>query len=79
MTFDKDFLRELQKRLNSSSSGSSLYPMTKYSVDGLLKFKQLVESDKKVILDAIRNDVCRKGDPLLVKQFWNENIEDSKL
>jgi len=43
MTFNKEFLRELQNRMNGSDS----YPMTEKSINGLLTFKQLVESDKK--------------------------------
>jgi len=73
MTFNKEFLRKLQTKLNGSDS----YRMTKYSVAGLLTFKQLQINDKHVIFDAIRNDVCQNRDPLLVKQFWNENIIDS--
>ena len=73
MTFNKKFLRELKNRMNGSES----YPMTKYSVDLLLTSNQLRVNDKHIILDAIRNDVYRNGDPLLVKQFWKENIDDS--
>lgn len=75
MTFNKNFLRKIKERLNGSDS----YRMTKTSIDFLLKSKQLHDSDKNVIYDAIRNDVYRNGDPLLVKQFWNENINDSNL
>ena len=74
MVFNKEFLKELQTKL----TGSNSYRMTKQSVEFLLKSK-LRDNDKRIIFDAIRNDVCRKGDPLLVKQFWNENINDSKL
>ena len=74
MVFNKEFLRKIKERL----TGSNSYRMTKQSVEFLLKSK-LCDTDKRIIFDAIRNDVCRKGDPLLVKQFWNENINDSKL
>lgn len=73
MTFTKEFLRELQKRLANSDS----YLMTKQSVKFLLNSK-LLDTDKNVIFDAIRNDVYRNEDPLLLKQFWNDNIVDSK-
>ena len=75
MTFNKNFLRKIKERLNGSDS----YRMTKTSIDFLLKSKQLHDSDKRIIFDAIRNDIFRNGDPLLVKQFWNENINDSNL
>lgn len=74
MTFNKEFLRKIQERL----TGSNSYRMTKTSVEFLLKSK-LRDNDKNVIYDAIRNDVYRNGDPLLIKQFWNENINESKL
>lgn len=69
------FLRKLQERLTNSDS----YRITKTSVDFLVNSKQLRNTDKHVIFDAIRNDVCQNGDPLSLKQFWNENIVDSKL
>jgi hypothetical protein len=75
MTFNKEFLRDLQKKLNGSDS----YSMTKQSIEFLVNSKQLRNTDKHVIFDAIRNDVCQNGDPLSLKQFWNENIVDSKL
>ena len=75
MIFNKEFLRDLQKKLNGSDS----YPMTKQSIEFLLNSKQLRDTDKNVIFDAIRNDVYRNDDPLLIKQLWNENIVDSKL
>jgi hypothetical protein len=75
MTFNKEFLRKIQERLNCSDS----YPMTKTSVDFLVKSKKHDVNDKRIIFDAIRNDIFRNGDPLLVKQFWNENINDSNL
>ena len=74
MTFNKEFMRELQKKMNGSDS----YRMTKQSVEFLLKSKQLLDTDKYVIYDAIRNDIYQNGDPLLLKQFWNEKIVDSK-
>ena len=75
MTFNKNFLRKIKERLNGSDS----YRMTKTSIDFLLKSKQLHDSDKRIIFDAIRNDIFRNGDPLLVKQFWNENMNDLNL
>jgi hypothetical protein len=75
MTFNLNFLRELQEKLRDSDS----YPMTKQSIEFLLNSKQLRDTDKNVIFDAIRNDVYRNDDQLLIKQFWNENIVNSKL
>ena len=75
MTFNKEFLRELQEKLRDSDS----YSMTKQSIEFLLNSKQLRDTDKNVIFDTIRNDVYRNDDPLLIKQLWNENIVDSKL
>ena len=75
MTFNRNFLRELQEKLNGSES----YSMTKQSIEFLLNSKQLRDTDKNVIFDTIRNDVYRNDDPLLIKQLWNENIVDSKL
>lgn len=74
MTFNKEFMRKIQEKLNGSDS----YRMTKQSVEFLLKSKQLLDTDKYVIYDAIRNDIYQNGDPLLLKQFWNEKIVDSK-
>ena len=74
MTFDKDFLRELKQKLANSDS----YRMTKQSVEFLLKSK-LRDNDNLIILNAIINDVYQKGDQLLVKQFWNENMNDLNL
>ena len=76
MTFTREFLRKLQQIL---TTGSDSYRMTKTSVDFLLKSKQLRDTDKHVIFDAIRNDSHKNGDPLLVKQLWKENINDSNL
>ena len=73
MIFTKEFLRELQQKMRVSD----LYRMTKQSVEFLLKSKQLLDTDKYVIYDAIRNDIYQNRDPLLLKQFWNENIVDS--
>lgn len=75
MTFTQEFLKELQERVAKSDK----YLMTKYSVVGLLKLKQLIESDKKVIYDAIRNDFHRTKDPLSLRKIWKERIKDSKL
>ncbi len=75
MTFKKEFLRKIQEKL----TGSNLYPITNQSVNFLLNSQRLYYTDKNVIYDAIRNDVCRNGDPLSLKQLWNENIHDSKL
>lgn len=75
MTFNKEFLRELQKRLNCSSS----YPMTNQSVNLLLTSKQHLESDKKIIFSSLVNDNSKNKDPLLLAVFWNENINDPNL
>ena len=76
MTFTREFLRELQQKLEGSNS----YRMTKQSVMFLLNPRQLLQdTDKNFIFDAIRNDVYRNGDPLLLKQFWIDNIVDSKF
>lgn len=91
MIFTKEFLRVLNKKL--SGSGPKLYQMTKQNVNLLLTSKQLLETDKNFIFDAIRNDVYRnynhvhqnsknvhqKEDPLLLEKFWNENINDSNF
>jgi hypothetical protein len=74
MTFNKEFLRELQQRLLDSYS----YPMTKQSVKFLLN-SILLDTDKNVIFDAIRNDVHRNNDPLSLRKLWNEQINDKKL
>ena len=74
MTFNKEILRKIQERL----TGSRTYPMTKTSVEFLLK-SSLLNADKNIIFDAIRNDVLRNGDPLSLKQLWNENIHDSSF
>ena len=79
MTFTKEFLRELQKILNGSDS----YLMTKQSVEFLLKSKQLHEGDKKIIFDAIHNDILRQNkeqsDPLSLCAWWNEKKLIPKL
>jgi hypothetical protein len=75
MTFNKEFLRKIQERLANSDS----YRMTKQSVEFLLKSQRLYYTDKNIILDAIRNDVCQNGDPLSLKQLWKENIHDSSF
>jgi phosphatidate phosphatase PAH1 len=72
MTFNQEFLRELQKRLANSDS----YPMTKKQVQILTKM-QLWKTDKNVIFDAISNDVHRNKDPLSLRKLWNERIKDS--
>ena len=74
MTFNQEFLRKLEERLNGSES----YRMTKQSVKFLLQ-SSLHNADKNIIFDAISNDTSRNNDPLLLKQFWYENIDDSKL
>jgi hypothetical protein len=74
MTFNQEFLRELQQRLADSDS----YQMTKNQVQILTKM-QLWETDKNVIFDAISNDVHRNKDPLLLRKLWNERIKDSKF
>ena len=74
MTFTREFLRELKQRLANSDS----YQMTNQSVKFLLNSK-LLDNDKNVIFDAIRNDVYRNKDPLSLRKLWNERIKDSKL
>lgn len=76
MTFPREFLKDLQKRLANSDSDS--YPMTKNQVQILTKMR-LVETDKNVIFDAISNDFHRNNDPLSLRKLWNERIKDSKL
>lgn len=75
MTFNKDFLRELQARLN----GSKLYRMTNSSVEILLKSKRLYEDDKKIIFSSLVNDISKNKDPLSLAVFWNKNINDPKF
>ncbi len=75
MIFNKEFLRDLQKRLNGSSS----YPMTNQSVNLLLTSKQLLESDKKIIFSSLINDISSNRDPFLLAVFWNDNINDPNL
>ncbi len=86
MTFNQEFLRELNEKLKDSYS----YRMTKQSVEFLLKSRQLYEDDKKIIFDAISNDtfcndsLCKKDtlcnkDPLSLRNFWNNKKIDSKL
>lgn len=75
MTFNKEFLREIQKRLNGSSS----YPTTNQSVNLLLTSKQLLESDKKIIFSSLINDISSNRDSLSLALFWNDNINDPNL
>ena len=75
MTFTREFLRDLQKRLNGSSS----YPMTNQSVNLLLTSKQLLESDKKIIFSSLINDISSNRDSLSLALFWNDNINDPNL
>ena len=75
MTFTREFLRDLQKRLNGSSS----YPMTNQSVNLLLTSKQLLESDKKIIFSSLINDISSNRDSLSLALFWNDNINDPIL
>ena len=75
MIFNKEFLRDLQKRLNGSSS----YPMTNQSVNLLLTSKQLLESDKKIIFSSLINDISSNRDPFLLAVFWNDNINYPNL
>ena len=67
MTFIQ-FLKELEQKLKVSNS----YPMTKNSVQFFLNYRQLCETDKKIIFDAIRNDTFRNKDPLSLCDLWNE-------
>ena len=75
MVFNKEFLRELQKRLNGSSS----YPMTNQSVNLLLTSKRLQDTDKKIIFSSLVNDNSKYNDPFLLAVFWNDNINDTNL
>ena len=75
MTFKKEFLRKLLKKLNNSD----LYPMTKQNVNLLLTLKQLLESDKKIIFSSLVNDISKNQDPFLLAVFWNENMNDQNL
>jgi hypothetical protein len=75
MTFNEDFLRELQAILN----GSKLYRMTNSSVEILLKSKRLHEDDKNIIFCSLINDISTNKDPLSLAVFWNKNINDPKL
>ena len=79
MSFTREFLRELQQKLNGSDS----YLMTKQSVEFLLKSKQLLDTDKYVIYDAIHNDILRQNkeqsDPLSLCAWWNEKKLIPKL
>jgi hypothetical protein len=78
MIFTKEFLRELQQKLRVSD----LYPRTKYTVN-LLVNKQLQDSDKYAIFDAIHNDILRQNkeqsDPLSLCAWWNEKKLIPKL
>jgi hypothetical protein len=78
MTFKREFLRELQQKLRVSD----LYPRTKYTVNSLVN-KQLQDSDKYAIFDAIHNDILRQNkeqsDPLSLCAWWNEKKLISKL
>lgn len=57
--------------------------MTKQSVEFLLKSKQLLDTDKYVIYDAIHNDILRQNkeqsDPLSLCAWWNEKKLIPKL
>ena len=75
MTFNQEFLRELQKKMNGSDS----YRMTKQSVEFLLKSKQLLDTDKKIIFSSLVNDISKNQDPFSFAVFWNENINDKSL
>jgi len=78
MTFKREFLRELQQKLRVSD----LYSRTKYTVN-LLVNKQLQDSDKYAIFDAIHNDILRQNkeqsDPLSLCAWWNEKKLIPKL
>ena len=79
MTFNQEFLRELQQKLEGSNS----YRMTKQSVMFLLKSKRLCEDDKKIIFSSLVNDISTNKDndkdPLSLTIFWNTNICEPNL
>lgn len=75
MTFNEDFLKKLKQIANGSKS----YRMTNYSVEILLKSKQLLESDKNIVFSSLVNDNSKYNDPFLLAVFWNDNINDPNL
>ena len=75
MTFKKEFLRKLLKKLNNSD----LYPMTKQNVNLLLTSKRLQDTDKNIIFSSLVNDISKNQDPFLLAVFWNENMNDQNL
>ena len=75
MTFKKEFLRKLLKKLNNSD----LYPMTKQNVNLLLTSKRLQDTDKNIIFSSLVNDISKNQDPFLLAVFWNDNINEQNL
>jgi len=67
MTFIQ-ILKELEQKLKGSNS----YPMTKNSIQFLLKSRPLYKNDKKIIFDAIRIDTLCNEDPLSLCDLWNK-------
>jgi hypothetical protein len=76
MTFTREFLKELQKRLANSDSNS--YPMTKKQVQ-ILTNMRLMETDKNVIFSSLIDDISRYKDPESLSIFWNEQINDQNF
>ena len=74
MTFNQEFLRELNEKISKSGS----YPMTKKQIQSLTKI-QLCEIDKKIIFSCLINDISNHVDEKFVSIFWNEKIKDEKL
>jgi len=75
MTFNQEFLRKLQQRLDSSDSS---YPTTKKQVQILTKMR-LMETDKNIIFSSLIHDISIYGDKNSLSIFWNEQINDKYL
>ncbi len=67
-------------KLNKILQNSDIYPMTKISVNFLLK-SQRHTNDYRIILDAIRNDIIRnnKNDTLSLQKLWNDTFPEKRL
>ena len=76
MTFNREFLKQLQRRLANSDSNS--YLMTKKEVQ-ILTNMRLMETDKKFIFSSLIDDISRYKDPELLAIFWNEQINDQNF
>ena len=76
MTFNREFLRELQKRLANSDS----YPRTLLTVNYLLKTnEEYQKKNKSLIFDAIGDDTSRNNDELSLKKLWDTKVADPIL